>query len=85
MDAKNFDALVKAVAQIDAEAAEWLKKGIDGSGRLFGSHAQTLSELFFWSNSPQGFDFWMDVDAQLGKSVTLKEGQPIDYSQFCGV
>lgn len=65
--------LIADVESVDPEAAEYLRSlSLTGTPRL--------RCLFFWDCTPQGFDFWRNLEIRLATPQTYyADGVPISY------
>lgn len=66
-DAKDYEDLIARVAEIDPDAAEYMRTEArelpDFEGGGF------LSIAFSWCDTPQGYRFWEALGLQLGEHV----------------
>lgn len=61
---KNFKELCNAVEKIDKDAAEYLRG--DAKNLRFFRESNRLNCCFGWLESPQGFDYWDNINKQIG-------------------
>lgn len=66
--------LVARIANIDLQAAEWLRDNwseLDSKNYQeyisVGKNSDNLSTMFNWRNSPQGSDYWDNIRSKLGR------------------
>lgn len=57
---KEYESLIKKVADIDENAAKYLKK--DAYKLPDFRQSGYLSTCFLWSNAKQGYDYWNRID-----------------------
>lgn len=59
--ARNFYDLVDRIRAIDNYAAGWMMNNIE----IIDKNADELSLMFIWGDSPQGYDYWLDIASKL--------------------
>ena len=62
--------LLKQVATVDKEAAIWLLQGKFGpfdDRYNFSIKYKSLSDAFVWSDTPQGHDYWSEIQSAIEK------------------
>lgn len=60
---REYESLIKKVAAIDENAAEYLKK--DAYKLPDFRQSEYLPACFLWSNTTQGYDYWHRIDKLL--------------------
>ena len=61
----NIDTIISKVAEYDQEAAYWLEENKKTLSIYTGGEEKNLSNLFTWGLSPQGYDFWLRLQATI--------------------
>lgn len=59
-----YEALTDRVAKIDKGAARYMRKHAPSTLRSF-TYNGYLAGCFVWSDTPQGHDFWEDINDKL--------------------
>ena len=69
MRSKNYEELCKRVESIDKKAAEYMR----GDARKLDDFYESgdISECFTWCDTPQGGQYWNNIDEILDSSITL--------------
>ena len=62
----NMPNLIERVSKIDPAAAEWLEFG-DHSDIVFCTETSHFDAVFMWCTSPQGTQYWQNIDRLLNK------------------
>ena len=57
---KEFNELVEKVRRIDPDAAIYLRFDV-----VAPNYSSSLDAVMLWENTPQGFDFWCELDHKL--------------------
>ena len=70
MTKKDVESLIEAVRAIDEGAADYL----ENEAPMLRSYdpASTLSGLIYWSETPQGHEYWASIAKQLEGEGELK-------------
>ena len=59
-----MNELIEQVRTIDVEAAEFLETQL-GNFNYEWTNCPSLSALMLWENTPQGWEYWSNINRQL--------------------
>lgn len=72
-----FDGILKQVKRVDKDAARWMKKDLFKCDcRLNLTGAESIEDLFTWSATPQGAEYWAKI------SIAIIDEENHNYSDF---
>lgn len=60
---RTYEELLLIVRHLDADAYDYIKRCEDGDEGDFGKDG-FISGLFSWSETPQGTEYWIDLENQ---------------------
>ena len=63
-DKSSYEALMAKVAKIDKGAARYMRKHAPNKLKSF-TYDGYLSGCFYWAETPQGHDFWENINDKL--------------------